>query len=82
MNIKSRYKKDGTTGETLGNMNKAFQRWKTKIKYESKERVDGKEEGDRKLEKVRTYGIKNWGKVKTIPRIHKQAKSFLQTGIG
>ena len=44
--------------------------------------MDGKEEGDRRLEKERTYGIKNWGKVRTIPRIHKQVKNFLQTGIG
>eukprot|EP00965_Chrysotila_dentata_P259961 6213741-Pleurochrysis_carterae.AAC.1 len=52
-------------------MNKAFQRWRTRVKHDNEEQVDGKEEGDRKLEKKRTYGIKNWGKVRTIPRIHK-----------
>eukprot|EP00965_Chrysotila_dentata_P141826 4687742-Pleurochrysis_carterae.AAC.1 len=63
-------------------MNKAFQNWKANIKNEKEEQVDGKEKGDSRLEKEKTYGIKNWGKVRTIPRIHKQVKNFLQTGIG
>eukprot|EP00965_Chrysotila_dentata_P078212 2578404-Pleurochrysis_carterae.AAC.1 len=63
-------------------MNKAFQRWRTRVKHEGEEQVEGKEEGDRRLEKERMYGIKNWGKIRTIPRIHKQVKNFLQTGIG
>eukprot|EP00965_Chrysotila_dentata_P042823 1421333-Pleurochrysis_carterae.AAC.1 len=58
--------------DNRGKMNKAFQRWRRRVKHEDEERVDGKEEGDRRLEKDRTYGIKNWGKVRTIPRIHKQ----------
>ena len=68
--------------DNRGKMNKAFQRWKIKITRENEEQVDGKEEGDKRLEKERTYGIKNWGKVRTISRIHKQVKNFLQTGIG
>eukprot|EP00965_Chrysotila_dentata_P167953 5545712-Pleurochrysis_carterae.AAC.1 len=68
--------------DNKGKINKAFQRWRAKIKHEKEEQVDGKEEGDRRLEKEKTYGIKNWGKVRTIPRIHKQVKNFLQTGIG
>eukprot|EP00965_Chrysotila_dentata_P173894 5740246-Pleurochrysis_carterae.AAC.1 len=34
-------------------MNKAFQRWRTRVKHEGEEPVDGKEEGDRRLEKER-----------------------------
>eukprot|EP00965_Chrysotila_dentata_P101940 3364708-Pleurochrysis_carterae.AAC.1 len=41
-------------------MNKAFQKWRTRVKHENEEQVDGKKEGDRRLEKERTYGIKNW----------------------
>eukprot|EP00965_Chrysotila_dentata_P158211 5226845-Pleurochrysis_carterae.AAC.1 len=63
-------------------MNEALQRWKTNAKHGDKEQVDGKVEGDRRIEKERTYGIKNWGKVRTIPRIHKMVKNFLQMGIG
>eukprot|EP00965_Chrysotila_dentata_P109719 3625806-Pleurochrysis_carterae.AAC.1 len=63
-------------------MNKAFQKWRAKVKQENEEQMDGKEEGDRRLEKERRYGIKNWGKVRTIPRIHKWVKNFLQAGIG
>eukprot|EP00965_Chrysotila_dentata_P012675 418385-Pleurochrysis_carterae.AAC.1 len=68
--------------DNRGKMNKAFQRWRAKTKYEKEGQVDGKEEGDRRLEKEKTYGIKNWGKVRTIPRIHKQVKNCLQAGIG
>eukprot|EP00965_Chrysotila_dentata_P118305 3910489-Pleurochrysis_carterae.AAC.2 len=39
----------------------AFQRWWTRVKqHENDEQVDGKEKGDRRLEKERAYGIKNW----------------------
>eukprot|EP00965_Chrysotila_dentata_P117409 3880472-Pleurochrysis_carterae.AAC.1 len=46
--------------DNRGIMNKAFQIWKTRVIHE--EQGDREEEGDRRLEKVRTYGIKNWGK--------------------
>eukprot|EP00965_Chrysotila_dentata_P003566 116958-Pleurochrysis_carterae.AAC.1 len=68
--------------DNRGKMNNAFQRWRLRVKHECDEQVEGKEEGDRRLEKVRTYGIKNWGKVRTIPQVHEQVKNFLQMGIG
>eukprot|EP00965_Chrysotila_dentata_P257955 6213056-Pleurochrysis_carterae.AAC.1 len=43
---------------------------------------DGKrgwEAGKRKRE--RTYGIKHWGRVRTIPRIHLQVKNFCKWGL-
>eukprot|EP00965_Chrysotila_dentata_P103234 3408014-Pleurochrysis_carterae.AAC.1 len=63
-------------------MNKAFQRWRTRVRHEGDEQVEGKEEGDRILERERTYGIRYWDKVRTIPRIHEQVRNFLPTGIG
>eukprot|EP00965_Chrysotila_dentata_P037893 1260144-Pleurochrysis_carterae.AAC.1 len=63
-------------------MNKAFQTWRKKLRHEHDEQEEGKEEGNGRLERERTYGVKHWGKVKTIPRIHKQVKNFLQMGIG
>eukprot|EP00965_Chrysotila_dentata_P140235 4636238-Pleurochrysis_carterae.AAC.1 len=62
-------------------MNQAFQSWKSRVRQGSHEQVEGREDGDGRLERERTHGIKNWGKVRTIPRIHKQIKNFLQMGI-
>eukprot|EP00965_Chrysotila_dentata_P070938 2344718-Pleurochrysis_carterae.AAC.1 len=39
--------------DNRGKMNNAFQRWRTKVKHENDEQVDGKEKGDRRLEKER-----------------------------
>eukprot|EP00965_Chrysotila_dentata_P047243 1567474-Pleurochrysis_carterae.AAC.1 len=44
-------------------MNKAFQRWRSRVRHECDEQVEGKEEGDRRIERERTYGIKHWGKI-------------------
>eukprot|EP00965_Chrysotila_dentata_P154625 5109347-Pleurochrysis_carterae.AAC.1 len=43
-------------------MNKAFQRWRTRIRHECDEQMEGKEDGNGRLERERTYGIKHWGK--------------------
>eukprot|EP00965_Chrysotila_dentata_P179566 5929032-Pleurochrysis_carterae.AAC.1 len=63
-------------------MNKAFQRWRKRVRHEYDGQVEGTEDGDRRLEREGTYGIEYWGKVRTIPRIQKQVKNFLQMGIG
>eukprot|EP00965_Chrysotila_dentata_P021086 698329-Pleurochrysis_carterae.AAC.1 len=63
-------------------MNKAFQKWKKRVRHEQDEQEGGGKDGDERIEKEKTYGIKRWGKVRTIPRIHKQIKNFLQMGIG
>eukprot|EP00965_Chrysotila_dentata_P234061 6199967-Pleurochrysis_carterae.AAC.1 len=63
-------------------INKAFQTWKKRVLHELDEQAEGKEEGEERSEKEKTYGIKYWGKIRTIPRIHKQVKDFLQKGIG
>eukprot|EP00965_Chrysotila_dentata_P043204 1435223-Pleurochrysis_carterae.AAC.1 len=68
--------------DNRGKMNKAFQSWKLRVKHEYHDQTEGQENGDRGLERERTYGIKNWGKVRTMSRIHEQVKNFLQKGIG
>eukprot|EP00965_Chrysotila_dentata_P250376 6209408-Pleurochrysis_carterae.AAC.2 len=55
--------------DNRGTMNKAFQRWRKRVWYEYQ--ATGKEDGKREKESERTYGIKHWGRVRTIPRIHK-----------
>eukprot|EP00965_Chrysotila_dentata_P052355 1736629-Pleurochrysis_carterae.AAC.1 len=34
-------------------MNKAFQRWRSRVRHECDEQAEGKEEGDRRLERER-----------------------------
>eukprot|EP00965_Chrysotila_dentata_P035784 1190910-Pleurochrysis_carterae.AAC.1 len=68
--------------DNRGKRNKAFQSWKLRAKHECHDQAERQEDGDRRLERERTYGIKIWGKVRTIPRIHEQVKNFLQKGIG
>eukprot|EP00965_Chrysotila_dentata_P142000 4694008-Pleurochrysis_carterae.AAC.1 len=60
----------------------AFQRWKRGIVHNHNPQTEGTEEGEGRTEKEKTYGIKHWGRVRTIPRIHLQVKKFLQMGIG
>eukprot|EP00965_Chrysotila_dentata_P261309 6214210-Pleurochrysis_carterae.AAC.2 len=63
-------------------------RWRRNVGYgqDKQECPDGgkgkevEEVGGGKQEK--TYGIKYWGRVRTIPRIHLRVKNFLQKGIG
>eukprot|EP00965_Chrysotila_dentata_P113546 3752426-Pleurochrysis_carterae.AAC.1 len=69
--------------DNRGNMNKAlFQRWRSRVRHECDEQVEEKEDWNRRLERKRTYGIKHWGKVRSIPKIYKQVKNFMQMGIG
>eukprot|EP00965_Chrysotila_dentata_P255865 6212362-Pleurochrysis_carterae.AAC.8 len=63
-------------------MHKAFQRWRKGVWHEYDAQAEGKEDGDGRIERVRTYGTKHWGRVRTVPRIHIQVKNFLQMGIG
>eukprot|EP00965_Chrysotila_dentata_P010859 353014-Pleurochrysis_carterae.AAC.1 len=57
-------------------MREVFQKWKSLIQHEHKdedwEQTHKKEEGS----KVKAYGIKHWGRARTIPRINKQVKNF------
>eukprot|EP00965_Chrysotila_dentata_P225839 6195026-Pleurochrysis_carterae.AAC.1 len=68
--------------DNRGKMSKAFQTWKKMVKHEPDEQTGGKEDESGRLERERTYGIKHWGKVRAIPRMHIQVKNFLQMGIG
>eukprot|EP00965_Chrysotila_dentata_P078654 2592327-Pleurochrysis_carterae.AAC.1 len=68
--------------DNRGIMKGAFQKWKTLIRHEHMDKGGGEEhkEENEKIEK--THGIKHWGRVRTIPRLHMQVKSFLQKSIG
>eukprot|EP00965_Chrysotila_dentata_P189257 6173221-Pleurochrysis_carterae.AAC.2 len=68
--------------DNRGKMNKVFQTWKKSVRYEYVEQAEGKDDGDGRQKREKTYGIKHWGKVRTIPKIHKQVKNFLQMGVG
>eukprot|EP00965_Chrysotila_dentata_P147350 4864394-Pleurochrysis_carterae.AAC.1 len=70
-------------GKTL----KLFMRWKRNAGYGRGEHdpnrgkgVEVKETEGGKTEKA--YGIKHWGRVRTVPRMHLRVKHFLQKGIG
>eukprot|EP00965_Chrysotila_dentata_P092445 3050850-Pleurochrysis_carterae.AAC.4 len=63
-------------------MYKAFQKWRRGVWHEYDAQAERKEDGEGIKERERTYGIKHWGRVRTIPRIHIQLKNFLQMGIG
>eukprot|EP00965_Chrysotila_dentata_P041383 1372679-Pleurochrysis_carterae.AAC.1 len=58
--------------DNRGRMNKAFQKWKKRVWHEQDEQEGGEKDEDGRIEKEKTYVIKHWGKVRTIPRIHKQ----------
>eukprot|EP00965_Chrysotila_dentata_P004599 149832-Pleurochrysis_carterae.AAC.1 len=62
-------------------MNKAFQTWRKRLRHEFDEQGEGKEEGKERLEREKTYGIKYWERVRTIPRIRKQVKKFCKRGL-
>eukprot|EP00965_Chrysotila_dentata_P014208 471147-Pleurochrysis_carterae.AAC.1 len=68
--------------DNRGNMLKMFIKWKRNAGYKQDglDTGQGREREERKKEK--TYGIKYWGRVGTIPRIHMKVKNFLQKGIG
>eukprot|EP00965_Chrysotila_dentata_P090831 2997568-Pleurochrysis_carterae.AAC.1 len=46
--------------DNRGKMNKAFQTWRKRLRNEYGEQEEGKEGGDGRLERERTYGIKHW----------------------
>eukprot|EP00965_Chrysotila_dentata_P124228 4106610-Pleurochrysis_carterae.AAC.1 len=58
--------------DNRGIMNKVFQRLRERVWRGYNAQAMGKEDGKREKERDRTYGIKHWGRVRTIPRIHKQ----------
>eukprot|EP00965_Chrysotila_dentata_P162956 5381349-Pleurochrysis_carterae.AAC.1 len=61
-------------------MNKAFQSWKSRVKHECHEQVEGQEDGDRRLERERTYGIKNGGKSERYQEYISKLKIFCKWG--
>eukprot|EP00965_Chrysotila_dentata_P236587 6201405-Pleurochrysis_carterae.AAC.2 len=61
-------------------MHKAFQRWGKRVWHEYEADPEGKEDGEGRIERGRTYGIKHRGRVRTIPKILIQVENFL--GIG
>eukprot|EP00965_Chrysotila_dentata_P052658 1747345-Pleurochrysis_carterae.AAC.1 len=63
-------------------MGKAFQTWRKRSGLESNNQIGGEEDGKREIEKERTYGIKYWGRIRSVPKIHEQVRNFLQKGIG
>eukprot|EP00965_Chrysotila_dentata_P254733 6211980-Pleurochrysis_carterae.AAC.2 len=65
-----------------GKMHGAFQRWRKGVWREYDTQAEGKEEREGRIERKRTYGIKHWGRVRTISRIHIQVRNFFQMGIG
>eukprot|EP00965_Chrysotila_dentata_P053604 1778408-Pleurochrysis_carterae.AAC.1 len=56
--------------DNRGKVNKAFQTWRKKLRQKDDEEREGKEEGNDRLEREKTHGIKHWGRVEGIPRIH------------
>eukprot|EP00965_Chrysotila_dentata_P246550 6207228-Pleurochrysis_carterae.AAC.1 len=68
--------------DNRGNTLEMFTRWKRNAGYKQDglDEEQGKEIEEGK--KKKTYGIKYWGRVRTIPRILRKAKNFLQKGIG
>eukprot|EP00965_Chrysotila_dentata_P210441 6185881-Pleurochrysis_carterae.AAC.2 len=56
-------------------MHMAFQRWRNGIWHDYDAQAAGMEDGEGRIEKERTYGIKHWGRVRTMPRIHIQFKT-------
>eukprot|EP00965_Chrysotila_dentata_P178039 5881394-Pleurochrysis_carterae.AAC.1 len=62
-------------------MHMAFQRWRKGEWQDYHIQAGGIEEGEGRTEKERTYGIKYWGRDRTIPKVHIQVKNFLQMRI-
>eukprot|EP00965_Chrysotila_dentata_P045972 1527741-Pleurochrysis_carterae.AAC.1 len=58
--------------DNRGKMHKAFQRWRKRVGHEYDAQARGKEDGEGGKERERMYGIKHWGRVRSIPRIHIQ----------
>eukprot|EP00965_Chrysotila_dentata_P187571 6172227-Pleurochrysis_carterae.AAC.5 len=58
--------------DNRGKMHEAFQIWRKGVGHEYDIQAEGKEEKEGRIERERTYGIKHWGRVRTISRIHIQ----------
>eukprot|EP00965_Chrysotila_dentata_P215124 6188583-Pleurochrysis_carterae.AAC.1 len=68
--------------DNRGNMHKAFARWQKVTGYEDKvSKIRGENEEEEE-EQTKTYGIKHWGRVRTILRMQTQIKKLMQMGIG
>eukprot|EP00965_Chrysotila_dentata_P124781 4125580-Pleurochrysis_carterae.AAC.1 len=50
-------------------MCRAFQNWRRRVGHVNETKTGGTEEGERGNERERTYGIKHWGRARSIPRI-------------
>eukprot|EP00965_Chrysotila_dentata_P008179 267169-Pleurochrysis_carterae.AAC.1 len=70
--------------DNRGSMSKAFKRWKiTTTGWESNDKKGKKKtRGRGRRKRGQSYGIKHWGRIKTIPKILTQVQRFLQTGVG
>eukprot|EP00965_Chrysotila_dentata_P149782 4946138-Pleurochrysis_carterae.AAC.2 len=78
MSIRPTYSEDGTTGEKCIRHSRDEKRAWPKYDVQTGE----EEDGARGKEREKSYGSKHWGRVRSIPRIHRQVKNFLQKGIG
>eukprot|EP00965_Chrysotila_dentata_P076460 2524952-Pleurochrysis_carterae.AAC.3 len=67
------------TGELMNGARIQMKMW---IEKRNEHKNERKGEEDEKGKKEKTYGIKHWSRVRSIPRIHAQVKNFLQKGIG
>eukprot|EP00965_Chrysotila_dentata_P174583 5763165-Pleurochrysis_carterae.AAC.1 len=56
--------------DNRGIMKEASQKWKSLIRREHMDKDMGQEHKEDEGNKEKTYGIKHWGRVRTIPRIH------------
>eukprot|EP00965_Chrysotila_dentata_P236656 6201442-Pleurochrysis_carterae.AAC.1 len=58
--------------DNRGIMKEAFQQWKAVTRPGAVDEANGEEHKKEKRANEKTYGIKLWGKTRTIPKIHKQ----------
>eukprot|EP00965_Chrysotila_dentata_P188110 6172543-Pleurochrysis_carterae.AAC.3 len=58
--------------DNRGKMHMAFQRWREKVRQEDETQTGREENGEGEKERVKTYGIKYRGRVRSMPRIHVQ----------
>eukprot|EP00965_Chrysotila_dentata_P216583 6189458-Pleurochrysis_carterae.AAC.1 len=55
--------------DNRGKMHKAFQKLRRGVWHAYNAQAERKEDGEGRIERERTYGMKHWGRVRTIPRI-------------
>eukprot|EP00965_Chrysotila_dentata_P188753 6172930-Pleurochrysis_carterae.AAC.2 len=68
--------------DNRGKTQRMFLTWKKNTGYGSQEQKERKEKGEKEGGQEKIYGIKHWGRVRSVPRIHIHVKNFLQKGIG